>query len=160
MKMRATLSTKNGVLLLLLGVMVLTAGCFGDPLVHIEGRVIVPVEVQGRFSSSNRGKLSVLGGGTIFILCDPDQTDLIVPYISVRVRCAVEGYIEAYIDPLSKDYYHIPCGMGETRTAGNLREFTIASGRQLVFKGKKDGTWCGGGTDTAPDITVALVPGK
>jgi hypothetical protein len=134
--------------------------------VTIKGTVTVPVAVQQRFSSADRGRLviwaedaptaSPIGGETIHILCDPGSVDLRLPFDLTKFSCANEVSVQAMVFSLSgphfATYAALPCGPVSAPTGGADPADAIAYGEQLV---SVPGGACPNGTAVA-DITVEL----
>jgi hypothetical protein len=141
-----------------------------EQAVTIKGTITIPVAVQQRFTSTDRGRLVIwaddtantqtIGGPeSIYILCDPGPEELRLPFLLSKFSCAKEALAQARVFPVTGPkswvYDGLPCGPISEGHLGADPVEAIAYGEKLVFKGW-NGRRCESATAVA-DITVELI---
>jgi hypothetical protein len=153
-------------LLALMATALFLASC--EQSITLSGSVTVPADVQKLFSSSEPGRVAVwvrrsdgnswIDSRLLFVLCDPKEEPLVVPFRISKLQCAHEAIVEARVDrvparlvPTSR------CGLFTGSSADLSGDGTLASASQIVFPGEKGGS-CTSGAATV-DLRV-LSTGK
>jgi hypothetical protein len=102
---------------------------------------------------------SPIGGKTIYVFCEPDSSDLTIPFQVIGFACVSEIDVEALVVALDGPHQDLfaplPCGtVSALRAGAGTPEDAIAYGRERVFEGKEGGP-CRSGTASV-NFTASL----
>lgn len=137
--------------------LLLLGPCACEESIRLEGTVVVPPDVQKKFTANQPGAVIVTGeipGSSlplraVWVLCGPTDTAIEAPFDIDKFGCANEGTLRATVRPVTPDFG--ACGTHDGKITGTLGETILADGSAQVFKGKHG---CGSGEAKGLRIVV------